>query len=254
MILKPNKDNGKEMLRFTLIDLLMKKVLETEVREERQGKIIKKNVKKVYVKKGDAFAKATLRPHEEVFCRFLSTQESMELKDLAKKVYEEVKNFKDYQKKYVCESLVQKEYFQEEKKRVLLVPVTKYNLTQRGVEAKEKIQSLLEQGDRHFKEWMGSDLPRALSFLTVCGANILLLKPCDLETLKAWMKELSGLKAADAASDIYPYTWYDYASLGTMDALTDIGFADFDVDRLSGFDSFDDFDAGFGDMGGGYDD
>jgi hypothetical protein len=169
MILDPKKGKGKEMMRLTLIDLLLKKVLRADVQQSRKGKIIKNDVKETHILKGETFDKVELRFHEEAFCNPLNMTESMELTEMAKKIHEHVKGFNGYKNNYIRGPLSERGFFTKEKKKRLLIPYTKYELSKKGLETRERTKSLISEGEDHFEEWMGKDMDRARAYLSVCG-------------------------------------------------------------------------------------
>lgn len=116
LILDPRKGSGKEMMKFTLIDLLLKRALEAEVRDEKKGRIIKRVVKKTYIKKGEAIYELHLKAHEEAFCSPLKMQERLELTEIVKEVYKSVNGFNGYAINFVREPLHEQDYFEKEKK------------------------------------------------------------------------------------------------------------------------------------------
>lgn len=254
MILDPEKDRGKEMMKFTLIDLLLRKALEVEVRQEKKGKVLKRDVKQTYIKRGEAYCKLALKPHEEAFCRPLESRESLDLKDLAKEVHETVKGFKGYRDNLVREPLAEQGYFGKEKRKRLLIPYSKYTLTQKGQEVQQKMTHLIKEGEDNLEEWMSKDMAKAKAYLFACGANIFLLSNCDLETIRTWMKQLAGLESGSLDYAPYPFSWYGYESIHLEDGVENFHISAMDFDTLSGFDSLDDFDSGFDGPEGGYDD
>jgi hypothetical protein len=251
MILDPKKSSGKEMMRLTLMDLLLKKVLRADVQQLKKGKIIKKDVKETHVRKGEAFDKVKLKSHEGAFCNPLNMTDSMELTEMAKTIHEHVKGFNGYKNNYIREPLSERGFFSKEKKKRLLIPYTKYELSKKGLEARDRMQSLISEGEDHFEEWMGKDMARARAYLSVCGANIFLLANLDFETMKKWMQELSKLEYQAAAYDHYPVFWYDYDRIPAMGETPDFDFSSMDFGSLNDFDSFDDIDAGFDMVDGG---
>jgi hypothetical protein len=252
IILYPRRGSGKEMMKFTLIDLLLKKVLKAEVCDEKKGIIIKRDVRKTYIKKGEAIHTFHLKPHEEVFVNPFKIQERLELAEIAKEVHGSVKGFSGYKSDLLREPLYEKGYFEKQKKRVLLIPYTKYVLSQKGLEAQQRMKYLITEGEKYLEEWMGKDLVRAKAYLSACGANILLLKNYDLQTIKTWMKELSRLEY-QGSDGTDSDSWYDYESMKHVGDHSDFDIADIDIDSLNDFDSFDDFDAGFDSANGGDD-
>ena len=72
MVLDPKKSNGKEMMKFTFLDLLAKQVIELETQLETKGRIIKREVETKFIRKGQRHGKIPLKPHEQaISCRWI---------------------------------------------------------------------------------------------------------------------------------------------------------------------------------------
>ena len=83
-----NKD-GKTLMKYSLINLLYKKVLSSEVREETEGTVFKNVVKKTYLSKGSQFGKLNLKAHEKLLCSVVADEEDeIELVEFIRKVFE----------------------------------------------------------------------------------------------------------------------------------------------------------------------
>ncbi len=264
MILDPKRSKGKEMLKLTLIDLLLKKVLKADVNYEtvdRAFKRSKRSVKKINISEGENYSKANLKPHERMFAWDKLPSRNLELSKFAKEVYRNInKNFSFYKKHFVRYSLIVDGYFQKEIREFLfLFPYTKYALSEKGFSAQTKIKNLLEEGEKELEGWVKYEPARAKAYLSVCGTNILLLEHYhyDLQVIKEWIKELSNIESQENYSNYYPYSWHGWHELTSTNTLDDT--INFDVsyfDSLDDFDSFDDFDTGFdgaGFDGGGFD-
>ena len=82
-----NKD-GKTLMKYSLINLLYKNVLSSEVREETEGTVFKKVVKRTYLSKGDRFNDVELKTHEKIFCSAM-TDDEIELTEFIKKIFDQ---------------------------------------------------------------------------------------------------------------------------------------------------------------------
>ena len=194
MMLDPKRSRGKEMLKFTLIDLLLKKVLKIEIDYEtvRHLFIFKRSVKKTYISKGENYSKVKLKPHEHIFTRDELLSHTLELNEFARELYKSIsKKFSSYKKVFVRNSLLADGYFEKENRKLLfLFPYTKYVLSEKGFGAQTKIKNLLEEGEKELERWVKHEPARAKAYLSVCGANILLLEHYnyDLKIIKEWIK------------------------------------------------------------------
>lgn len=249
IILDPQKGSGKEMMKLTLLDLLIKQVLVSETQAET-SRILKREVKKYFLRKGPNREKIPLKLHEKVLSAPLDSRDSMEIADLAKEAFEKVKGFNGFRNNYVREPLTELGIFDKVKKKRLLIPYTGYELSPKGLETRDRMQGLITEGESHFMDWMEKDKNRAMQFLTICGSNIFLLQKWDLETMKAWLKELSTMERAGGPFD-YPYLWYDYDCFRSADMSGGFDFSSLNFNGLEGLDSFDVLDSGFDGMDAG---
>ena len=93
MILDPRRSKGKEMLKFTLIDLLLKKVLKAEISHEAVDRAFRRSkelVKKIHISEGENYLKVKLKPHERIFTRDKVPSRTLELSEFAKEVYRNI--------------------------------------------------------------------------------------------------------------------------------------------------------------------
>ena len=154
--------------------------------------------------------------------------------------------------------LINKSYFRaEEEIHLWLFPSTKYVLTIKGLDAHDKIMYFLYLA-KNLEIWAAEEPARAKAYLSVCGANILLISPNYLEIAKKLYKELENVQAHP--NSYYDYYWYDYTWRQYLNA--DIAFEqdldlniDFNLPELDILDSFESigssFDSSFGGDGGG---
>ncbi len=249
IIISP-ESSGNEMIRLTLMDLVLRRVLNIII-EEHESKFLKKHYNTAFIGEGDSF-NIELKPHEEILTNLILEHYRLEMKKFAKIVHNEV-NSAEYKNKCLRNTLVGKGYLKKQRKMLLsLMPYTSYILTDKGIKARDKIVELIDEA-KYLHKWVKEDLGRAKAYLSVIGTHILLSNVYDLEDIKKFNKMLSQIEPESKVSDYYSY--YLYAvPLGYLDEFGDLNSFDFlDMSVLDNFDSFDDFysdfDAGAGDMG-----
>ncbi|KAA3664254.1 MAG: hypothetical protein DWQ04_06650 [Chloroflexi bacterium] len=272
LILDPNTIQGKLMMKYTLLDLLFKKALFMDVREEKRLLGFKK-VERRYIRANPTYPPMKLKRHQTIFylshlSKFMA--DGLELSDYARKIRDKVGGPTKFMREYVSEGLVSQGYFIKERKRVLLLfPIDKYSLSEKGLDAQEKIKKMLEEGERNLADWMENDPAQAKAYFLICGPLMLLLD-IELNQLKEWRNSLSKLNFDVQNTDMFNYLWHD-PSFWHMDGdnFSDSDFdlpdftpdfnldsdfdADFDFDFDFDFDMDFDFDAGDG-GGAGFDD
>jgi len=244
---------SRELLKVTLIDLVFKNVFKIDVMEvEKKGIFGTKTVKKTYLQEGKNF-NMPLKPHEEVFRRYLpSKADSKRLRILQQRVH------KAYGRRYgwktILDPLALDGYFNVEKKFL----GKKYTLSAKGIEARDMIVKLKEEG-KYLDKWIDADPERAKAYLMMGGSNIFLTDDYYFEWFKNNSKKIASLFASTAVVGT-TYTFSKFRWYGTFRHYGDIDFDEFDdlgggdfgdvftnFDFTDAFDSMDsfDFDSGF---------
>lgn len=240
MIISP-RAQGREMIKLTLIDLLLKRGIAVE---EHQSEYInfKKKHGSIILSEGEAFD-LNLKPHEDILRNLILEHSELELTEFMEILHKNVDS-KLYKNEYIRDILVDKGYFKRQKKMLLsLIPHTSYMLTDEGLELKSKIMALLDEAE-NLDKWIKEDLGRAKAYLSVIGSHILLTN-YDIDDIKKFNRILSRIKPESNISDYYNYFLYTIP----LDYLNDFGnmenFDLFDISILDNFDSFDDFSINF---------
>ncbi|MEL1235843.1 MAG: hypothetical protein VXA61_04145 [Candidatus Neomarinimicrobiota bacterium] len=249
-----NKD-GKTLMKYSLINLLYKNVLSSEVREETEGTVFKKVVKKTYLSKGTQFGKLNLKAHEKLLYSVMADEkDEIELVEFIKKVFEQY----DYNGFYelMIDAQAQSGLLNvtEERKFFNIFTKKKREFTDNGIEANQKIEKILSAGKKNLHDWVLNDPSRAKAFMAACGANLILLDGHDMGMLQSYeskLKDIEKQKHEDSGFIL----WGDGGSL-TKDELhlEDAGSLDSistDFNSFSAFDSFDGLDSGFDSASGG---
>ena len=253
-----NKD-GKTLMKFSLINLLYKNVLNSEVKEETEGTIFKKVVKKTYLSKGDRFDDMKLKTHEKIFCSAIADNNEIELTEFIKKIFDQY-NYDDYYE------LVMKMQSQsgllnliEERVFFNIFSKKRRELTAKGKDVNSKIKDILSTGKKNLYDWVLNEPPRAKAYMAACGANLILLEGHDMGMLQSYDRKLKDIEK-QKHDDSGFIVWGDGGNrIGDDLNLEDAGSLDSisnDFNSVSAFDSFDGLDAGFdgasgGDSGGG---
>lgn len=253
-----NKD-GKTLMKFSLINLLYKNVLSSEVREETEGTVFKKVVKKTYLSRGDRFGDMELKAHEKIFCSVMEDDNEIELTEFIKKIFDQY-NYDDYYE------LMMKMQSQsgllniiEERVFFNIFSKKRKELTERGEDANSKIKDILSTGKKNLHDWVLNEPARAKAYMAACGANLILLDGHDMGMLQSYDRKLKDTEKQKHDDSGFIF-WGDGGNrisddmnlqdAGSMDSISN------DFNSVSAFDSFDGLDAGFdgasgGDGGGG---
>ena len=255
LLLDIENNDGKTLMKYSLINLLYKKVLSSEVREETEGTVFKQVVKKTYLSKGSQFGKLNLKAHEKLLYSVMADEENeIELVEFIKKVFEQY----DYNGFYELMIDIQAQSgllnVIEERKFFNIFSKKKKELTDSGKEVNQKIGEILSTGKKNLHDWVLNDPSRAKAFMAACGANLILLDGHDMGMLQSYESNLKDIEK-QKHEDTGFILWGDGGSV-TKDELhlEDAGSLDSistDFNSVSAFDSFDGLDSGFDSASGG---
>ena len=213
----------KELLKYTLTDLFIRKVLKVAVIEDDLGTTADgEPIKQVAV--GPNFKGYKAKEHELVFLETFIKVPSLKIvfRQLVKSGYQEAKSRKHYiykllfQRNEIAKS-INNGFFNR-----LFVNTS---LTDYGKQKKKELDKALKHLETTFANLIKSDPNTALKVLRQINGNILLLKSFDLALLSEIDDELTNEMTKHYAHDNDYFAYFD----------------DFDTD----------FDAGFDDGGGG---
>tara|TARA_B100001094_G_scaffold109612_1_gene105578 strand:+ start:1622 stop:2467 length:846 start_codon:yes stop_codon:yes gene_type:complete len=259
LLLDIESKDGKTLMKYSLINLLYKNVLSSEVREETEGTVFKKVVKKTYLSRGDRFEDTELKVHEKIFCSVMEDDNEIELTEFIKKIFDQY-NYDDYYE------LMMKMQSQsgllniiEERVFFNIFSKKRKELTERGEDANSKIKDILSTGKKNLPDWVLNEPARAKAYMAACGANLILLDGHDMGMLQSYESKLKDIEKQKHDDSGFIF-WGDGGNrisddmnlqdAGSMDSISN------DFNSVSAFDSFDGLDAGFdgasgGDGGGG---
>ncbi len=247
----PHSKDGKTMMKYSLIHLIYKKILSTELIEEEKGIFKKRTTEITYVDRAKQFTTKGLKSHESIICSVINFSPKMKLKTLVEKVYEKY-NFNDYIK-LIQDQLLQDGIMEQKEKKFWFIKYKRPSLSNKGLRVQKKIKEMLKTGQDNLKNWVQNDPPKAKAFMTSCGANLFILGGFSPALLQTWNTDLKDIDRSTDASFMF---WGDGADHDFNDVENIDSFIhDLDgMNSLDAIDSFDSFDAGFdgvGDSGGG---
>lgn len=243
MIISP-KASGDKMIKFTLMDLLLKKSLKINI--EEKSNFLKRSQGSIIISEGES-SEWSCKPHEELLMELILEHRELTLKKFIELLRKKINSPVEYKNKYVRDPLVDKGYFKKQKKMLLaLTPYTIYTLTSNGLEVKSKIMELLDDAE-HLEKWMKEDLGKAKAYLSVLGSHILLTN-IDIKDIKKFNRMLSYIRPESSTSEHYNYYLYN-VPVDYLDEYGNLKSFDFlDISLLDYFDSFDDFLTDFKDL------
>lgn len=178
-LMDPVNSSGQRMLRYTLLDLAARGVL--EVTDNYQ------------VGRGEKFLDKKPEPHEQVLAKYFARFEDyIDLQRLSRTVSAELNNRYDlFKTEYVRQSLVNKDLLTVKKKRFLgLIPIREYELTSQGIRARNKAKRLLKLADSQLSSTIRSHPEQADVYISEGGPSLLLLEDYSPSNFKEWQNKL----------------------------------------------------------------
>ncbi len=189
-LIRANKDSTyKELLKLTLADLCLKKVLRIE---EKRIQSHPRNPIRVlkYVTAGKNLPRYQHKLHEFPFLSpFLKNLEiEILFNQFVKLVYENGDGIKSYVHDALLQNVGMRKYFKTDFFRMMLGKII---LTTDGEYARTKIDQAIQQLETELPNIMHADKRKALAILKRIGGNVFLIRGLEFELLKEIDKELS---------------------------------------------------------------
>lgn len=235
----------KNLLRFTFMDLLLKKVIKI-VEVDKQPHPRDEVRTYTYVESGKNYSAYKPKNHELIFTSLFVEEEPIQIlfKHFVKIIYDASGGKKNYRENIKSNKTL-KHYFNQS----FFINLFRFvRLTKEGENAKQEITTYLDEVDENIGNLLENDQKKALELLINIGGNIFLLKNLDFDLLKKLDKELiSQQKALHENSDHYDSGWYFYGDFYEDSYLfedsfdNDNSFDSFFYDTINSFDS--EFDA-----------
>lgn len=181
-LIDPDNSSGWQMMRYTLLDLAIRHVLDMTSNYE--------------VGKGENFDQTELRSHERLFAKYFSRfDDYVDVDRLTRAALSELNNRYDtFKGNYVLQSLIEKGYMEKETQRVWgLIPVTRYVPSDKGIRTSNKVKRLLKQADSQIDRSLKADPEQAKEYLTEGGPAILLLEEFPADYFQEWQAILEQM-------------------------------------------------------------
>jgi len=232
LLLEGNAVKLKDLLRATLLDLLMRQVLQT-TELERLFHEKEKPTTDIYVVRGPNFHQHKPLAHEAIFLSpFLENEQAkIFFKSLVRAAYDNAKNESHYGK-LILKSDTLQPYFAQ---GILKIFNGKFSLTQDGETMQQEIRSEIKTLEKELLHLMESDQARALEILTMIKGNTFLIKGVDLKTMKEIESHLVSASNSRTVTSSFPdtLTWLALTHTSSFDGNygDDWGAGgDFDID------------------------
>ncbi len=237
LLTKGSKVLLKDHLKYTLMDLLLKRVL-VSTRKVYQPDPRSKATKMTYISVGPLFKTYVPLFHEQVFTApFVNGKRSIQFKFIVKMAYEQAIKYSDYDDAILQSAsinrLVKKNIFQ----RVF----GGFSLTSEGHEIKELLKKELQVLNKDLPLLMEKDQKKALDLFLAIKGNIFLLENIDFQLLRSFDKEVAYLQKELSENYVggnYDLVAFDSSWISDSHHSWDAGF-DSSWDSASGCSSSD---------------
>ncbi len=190
-LLDPENSSGQEMMRYTLLDMIMRGIFE---QDGKSG-----------VGRGELYGKTELTPHERLFAKYFARYDDViDLDRLARAAATELDNrFDVYKTNYIREPLEKKGYIQKETQRVGgVLPVKRYVLTDKGIRASHELRRLLKDVKHQLDRTVKSNPKQASAYISDGGPPILLMESYPSSYFQEWLDTLDRIGLGPAVKRV----------------------------------------------------
>jgi hypothetical protein len=191
MLLDPDNSSGLQMLQYTLLDLVAKRVL-----KEDGG---------YRIGRGDMYDQSTLAPHEVLFAKYFSRiSDYVDIDKLSRAVLAELDDDDSaFKAAYVRESLLSKGYLQLETRRIAgLLPVQQVVLSKKGENVRSRLQRLLKEADRQMSRSLSNNPEQASAYVEQGGPALLLMDGQSTNQFRRWHDMLARMGLGPAIEQL----------------------------------------------------
>lgn len=225
------RDSGaaklKDLLKFTFLDLLLKKIIRLEKVQRKSHPRDKYIGTYTYVVVGDNFTKIDIEKHETILLSpfYKSRNIRILFHHFVKMVYENSKGTNNYQR--LIRNSPSLSLFFKNNFFVKFFNMTVHN--QKGIEMKEKLLQELAVLERKMSDFLNNNLDDSAKILMVAKGNIFLIKNFDFKLFKEIDEELLKHQKVmhrnqfDDYGDWWIYTdlWDDLKTFNDLDHTFD---------------------------------
>ncbi len=235
----------KSLLKFTFMDLLLKKVIKI-VEVDKQPHPRDEVRTYTYIEPGKNIKKYKPKNHELIFITSFLKEESIQIlfKHFVKMIYDASGGKKSYRES-IRSTKELKSYFNQS---FFIYLFRLIRLTEEGKKVKQEIAGYLKEIDKDINDLLENDQKQALELLITIGGNIFLLRNLNFDLLKKIDKELikqqTALYENSNYSDGDDY-WYFYGDFFEDSYLFDDDFEDNDSFDSFFYDTINSFDSEF---------
>jgi hypothetical protein len=222
LLIEGRNAEQKDLLKYTFMDLLLKKVLKTMKKSYRPSKY--DPVQTItYVSTGDNFSSYKYAPHEHVFLKPFQERSSIAklmFRHVVKMGYQNSKYTRHYQN-LIADTFELRQFVDS---GVISILFGRFALSPAGKEMKDVLKGELKYLDEHLPDLIQRDKQKALEVLRIIKGNIFLLKNIDFKLLADIDKELmdemhprrgygdSGCSGCVSTWDSFGHDWNTFDS------------------------------------------
>ena len=239
LLIESSSSSLKDLMKFTFMDLLLKKVIEIKEEKRRPNPRDKYVRKYTYIIKGKNLPKYSPKAHELIFIKSFIKSPSIKIlfKHFIKMGYEEAKGVNSFKKSIISSNIMNQYAKQSFFQRIF----GGFTLSNDGQKVKSEVLAYLKPIDDNIGNIINRDKVKALDILVTLGGNIFLLNNLDFKLLKKIDSQLiKEQKLIYSESYAYGDDWWYYFDFYEDSYMFDSYFDNFDH-TVDSFDS--DFDS-----------
>jgi hypothetical protein len=181
VLLQGAKVQYRDLLKYTFVDLILRKVLKQDERTHTQSD--GQTVTTKWILTGEAYARHEIRLHEEVYLQLWHGNADMQvsLAQVVKAAFEKSRSKYHYCYQFVMKSPKLAGMYNIGFFKRLFKPMS---LKPEGERLKARLQSDITTAESRLNQLLQNDKPAAVQFISEIGGNVMLLSGIDLEMLK----------------------------------------------------------------------
>jgi hypothetical protein len=199
LLIESSGASQKDLLKYTLMDLLLKGVLKTE-KKKFQASPHDPIIQIKYVSKGANFSMYNSMPHEKFFLSIFLTKNISRVlfRHLIKMGYEN-----SISKSFLHKAIYSNSDISKFIKTGFIYSIfNRFGLSNEGKEVGKKLKNEIANLEKIFPKMISSDQRKALEILTVIKGNVFLLETLDFKLLRKIDKTLlEEINAQNYSSD-----------------------------------------------------
>lgn len=147
VLMNPKSCKGKELIKVTLLDLLARKLLVSEEREEKT-RLLGRTVKRIYL--GTGSQEGSPKPHERVLLDCVPIRDWIRLDELVKRIASKIKSTKAYKKDGLLYPMATAGLLERQEGLIS----SNFEPSDIGAGLEDELSGILNEGEAQMLDWL----------------------------------------------------------------------------------------------------